>query len=149
MDNNNEKYRKWKNFVLFTILGIVLISVAPVFLDRQTVSQTEWQYNKLIEEVKKKPTDVSRITISSDRTYVEATVSDGSEGNQKVRVKLPNDPNFTRILTENNIEVDVAPRRTEDGAEAATLVNVISNLAIPTLLFTTLIFFAYRNNRKV
>ena len=150
MDNSNEKYKKWKNFIQLALLGIVVISVASVFLERQQASQNEWQYSKLIEEVKKKPSDVSMITISSDRAYAEATVSDDYEGKKKVRVKLPNDPNFIKILTENNIEINVASRRTEDGAEEATLENVLGNLVLPTLLIATVISFLYiRNNRKV
>ena len=114
------KNKKWKGFGWYALLGLVVITLATNSVASQPATQAEWSYSKLLEEVRKKPAGVSRISISSDRTFAEVTVAGGSEGNKKVRVKLPNDPNFIRTMTENNIEIDVAPRRT-DGALSQTL----------------------------
>ena len=135
-DNNN---KKWKNFGLYALLGIVVITLGTTLLDSQPATQGEWRYSKLIEEVRKKPAGVSRITLSPDRSFAEETVPGGPEGKKKVRVNLPNDPEFTQTVRENNIELDVAPRRT-DGA----LVQTLSSLILPILLLVGLFFLLRR-----
>ena len=135
-DNNN---KKWKNFGLYALLGIVVITLGTTLLDSQPATQGEWRYSKLIEEVRKKPAGVSRITLSPDRSFAEVTVPGGPEGKKKVRVNLPNEPEFTKTVRENNIELDVAPRRT-DGA----LVQTLSSLILPILLLVGLFFLLRR-----
>jgi cell division protease FtsH len=135
-DNNN---KKWKNFGLYALLGIVVITLGTTLLDSQPATQGEWRYTKLIEEVRKKPAGVSRITLSPDRSFAEVTVPGSPEGKKKVRVNLPNDPEFTKTVRENNIELDVAPRRT-DGA----LVQTLSSLILPILLLVGLFFLLRR-----
>ncbi len=135
-DNNNNK--KWKNFGLYALLGIVVITLGTALIDSQPAPQSEWRYSQLIEEVRKKPAGVSRITLSSDRTFAEVTIP-GPEGKRKVRVNLPNDPEFTKTVRENNIELDVAPRRT-DGA----LMQTLSSLVLPILLLVGLFFLLRR-----
>ncbi|BBC24351.1 hypothetical protein [Pseudanabaena sp. ABRG5-3] len=142
MKSNNKNYnnKKWKLFGLYALLVIdfitfciVVIALVPYFLDsnllnRQPNTQGEWNYSKLIEEIRKKPTGVSRISISSDRSFAEVTVIDGSEGKKKVHVNLPNDPDFTKTIRENNIELDVALRSTE-----RSLLQTLSMLILPIL----------------
>ena len=135
-DNNN---KKWKNFGLYALLGIVVITLGTTLLDSQPATQGEWRYSKLLEEVRKKPAGVSRITLSPDRNFAEVTVPGGPEGKKKVRVNLPNDPEFTKAVRENGIELDVAPRRT-DGA----LVQTLSSLILPILLLVGLFFLLRR-----
>ena len=135
-DNNN---KKWKNFGLYALLGIVVITLGTTLLDSQPATQGEWRYSKLIEEVRKKPAGVSRVTLSPDRTFAEATVPGGPEGKRKVRVNLPNDPEFIKTLRENNVELDVAPRR-NDGA----LIQTLSSLILPILLLVGLFFLLRR-----
>ena len=135
-DNNN---KKWKNFGLYALLGIVVITLGTTLLDSQPAAQGEWRYSKLLEEVRKKPAGVSRVTLSPDRTFAEATVPGGAEGKKKVRVNLPNDPEFIKTLRDNNVELDVAPRRT-DGA----LVQTLSSLILPILLLVGLFFLLRR-----
>jgi cell division protease FtsH len=106
-------HKKWHKFGLYTLLGLVVITLGTSSVNSQPSPQGEWSYSKLLEEIKKKPAGVSRITISPDRTFAVVTVSGGSEDKKKIRVKLSNDPNFLRTVTDNNIEIDVAPRRTE------------------------------------
>jgi cell division protease FtsH len=109
-------HKKWNKFGLYTLLGLVVITLGTSSVNSQPATQGEWSYSKLLEEVRKKPAGVSRITLSPDRSFAVVTVSGGSEDKKKVRVKLSNDPNFIRTVTENNIEIDVAPHRTEGGS---------------------------------
>jgi cell division protease FtsH len=109
-------HKKWNKFGLYALVGLVVITLGTNSVNSQPAPQGEWSYSKLLEEVRKKPAGVSKITISPDRTFAVVTVAGGSEDKKKVRVKLSNDPNFIRTVTENNIEVDVAPRRTEGGS---------------------------------
>jgi cell division protease FtsH len=109
-------HKKWNKFGLYALLGLVVITLGTGSVNSQPATQGEWSYSKLLEEVRKKPAGVSRITISPDRTFAVVTVSGGSEDKKKVRVRLEKDPNFIRTVTENNIEIDVAPRRTEGGS---------------------------------
>jgi cell division protease FtsH len=138
-NNKNDNNKKWKNFGLYALLGIVVITLGTTLLDSQPAPQAEWRYSKLLEEVRKKPAGVSRITLSPDRTFAEVTVPGGPEGKKKVRVNLPNDPEFTKAVRENNIELDVAPRRT-DGA----LIQTLSSLVLPILLLVGLFFLLRR-----
>ncbi|OYQ68377.1 hypothetical protein B9G53_00075 [Pseudanabaena sp. SR411] len=142
MKSNNKNYnnRKWKLLGLYALFGIdfitfiiVIIALVPYFLDSnllvsQPVTQGEWNYSKLIEEVRKKPAGISRITLSPDRSFAEVTVLGGSEGQKKVRVNLPNDPEFAKTIRENNIDLDVAFRPTE-----RSLVQTLSMLLLPIL----------------
>ncbi len=129
MKSNN---KKWNKFGLYALLGIVVITLTINPVDSQPLTQREWSYSKLLEEVRKKPAGVSRITLSPDRTFAEVTISGGIDDKKKVRVNLQNDPNFIRVVTENNIEIDVAPRRT-DGELSQTFRSLI-------LLFVSLFF---------
>jgi cell division protease FtsH len=137
-NNKNDNNKKWKNFGLYALLGIVVITLGTTLLEQPT-TQVEWRYSKLLEEVRKKPAGVSRITLSPDRTFAEATVPSAVEGKKKVRVNLPNDPEFIKTLRENNVELDVAPRRT-DGA----LIQTLSGLVLPILLLVGLFFLLRR-----
>jgi cell division protease FtsH len=137
-NNKNDNNKKWKNFGLYALLGIVVITLGTTLLEQPT-TQVEWRYSKLLEEVRKKPAGVSRITLSPDRTFAEATVPSAVEGKKKVRVNLPNDPEFIKTLRENNVELDVAPRRT-DGA----LIQTLSGLILPILLLVGLFFLLRR-----
>ena len=127
MKSNNQK---WNNFGLSALVGLVVITLGTSSVDSQPTPQGKWSYSKLLEEVRKKPAGVSRITLSPDRTFAVVTVSGGSEDNKKVRVNLPNDPNFLRVVSDNKIEIDVAPPRT-DGTLVQTLRGLILLLVSP------------------
>ena len=108
-------HKIWKTFGLFALVGLVVIALGTSSVASQPATQGEWSYSKLLQEVRKKPAGVSRITISPDRTFAVVTISGGSEDKKKVRVNLPNDPDFIKAVTENKIEIDVAPRRIDGG----------------------------------
>ncbi len=137
--NSGNNKGKWKNVGLYALLGIVVITLGATLLETQPTTQGEWRYSKLMEEVRKKPPGVSRITISPDRTFAEVSVPGGPEGKRRVRVNLPNDPSFVPTIRENKIELDVAVRR-NDGA----LVQTLSSLVLPILLLVGLFFLLRR-----
>ncbi|MEE3715728.1 ATP-dependent zinc metalloprotease FtsH [Tumidithrix elongata RA019] len=132
--NNNKDNKKWKNVGLYALLAVVVITLGTALLESQPQPQGEWRYTKLMEEVQKKPPTVSRITLSTDRSWAEVTT-----GGKKVRVNLPNDPEFSTTLRNNNIEFDVAARR-NDGA----LFQTLSSLILPILLLVGLFFLLRR-----
>jgi len=137
--NSGNNKGKWKNIGLYALLGIVVITLGATLLESQPTTQGEWRYSKLMEEVRKKPPGVSRITLSPDRTFAEVSVPGGAEGKRRVRVNLPNDPSFVPTIRENKIELDVAVRR-NDGA----LVQTLSSLVLPILLLVGLFFLLRR-----
>jgi cell division protease FtsH len=137
--NSGNNKGKWKNIGLYALLGIVVITLGATLLESQPTTQGEWRYSKLMEEVRKKPPGVSRITLSPDRTFAEVSVPGGAEGKRRVRVNLPNDPTFVPTIRENKIELDVAVRR-NDGA----LVQTLSSLVLPILLLVGLFFLLRR-----
>ncbi len=118
------------------MLGIVAITLVTALVDNQPRPQEEWRYSQLIEKVQSK--NVSKITLSPDRTWAEAIVS-GPEGPKRIRVNLPNDPDFTKILRENSVEFDVRPRRNE-----GPFLQTISSLILPILLLVGLFFLLRR-----
>jgi len=134
--NNNNK--KWKNVGLYALLGIVVITLGTALIDNQPQPQEQWRYSQLLEAIENKE-GVSRVTLSSDRTYAEATIPSGTTGNKRVRINLPNDPDFIKTITDNNIELDVAPRR-NDGAFLQTLTSFF----LPVLLLVGLFFLLRR-----
>ncbi|AFY72374.1 ATP-dependent metalloprotease FtsH [Synechococcus sp. PCC 7502] len=135
-DKNNNK--KWKNIGLYALLGIVVITLGTALIDNQPQPQEQWRYSQLLDAIESKQ-GVSRITLSSDRTYAEATIPGGINGNKRVRVNLPNDPDFIKTITDNNIELDVAPRR-NDGA----LLQTLTSFFLPVLLLVGLFFLLRR-----
>ncbi|NJK33950.1 MAG: ATP-dependent metallopeptidase FtsH/Yme1/Tma family protein [Oscillatoriales cyanobacterium SM2_2_1] len=138
-NNGNNNNKRWRTWGLYILIGIVVITLATTLFDNQPQTQGEWRYSKLLEEVRRKDPSVSRVTLSTDRTFAEVTVSGGAEGKKKVRVNLPNDPDFIKTLRENNIELDVAPRR-NDGA----LTQTLTNLVIPILILVGIFFLLRR-----
>jgi len=134
---NNNNNKKWKTIGLYAVLGIVVITLGTALLDNQPQPQEQWRYSKLIEAVEKKE-GVSKVTLSPDRSWAEVTIP-GDNGSKRVRVNLPNDPNFIDTLTQNGVAIDVAPRR-NDGA----LVQTLSNLVLPVLLLVGLFFLLRR-----
>ncbi len=136
---DKDKDKKLKKFGLYALLGIVVITLGTALLDSQPQPQEQWRYSQLLEAVETKPAGVSRVTISTDRTYAEATIPGGPTGSKKVRINLPNDPDFVTTLTSNNIEVDVAKNRNE-----GALISTLTSFFLPVLLLVGLFFLLRR-----
>jgi cell division protease FtsH len=134
---NNTNNKKWKNIGLYALLIIVVVTLGTALLDNQPQPQEQWRYSRLIEAAENK--EVSKVTLSPDRSWAEVTVPGGTEGNKRVRVNLPNDPSFIDTLTKNGVAIDVAPRRNE-----GALLQTLSNLVLPILLLVGLFFLLRR-----
>jgi cell division protease FtsH len=137
-NNKGNDNKKWRNYGLYALLVIAAITLGTALIDGQPQLDTI-RYSDLINAVQSKQ-GVSRVTISTDRSYAEVVIpSAGPEGKKKVRVNLPNDPDFINILTKNNIDVEVSPRR-NDGA----LMQTLSSFILPVLLLVGLFFLLRR-----
>jgi cell division protease FtsH len=91
---NNKNNKFWKNFGLYALLLVVVIVIGSALIESQPQQLKEWRYSQLIEAVENK--QVSRVNISNDNSWAEATIPDpdGIDGKKKVRVNLPRDPEF-------------------------------------------------------
>ncbi|MDX1978179.1 MAG: ATP-dependent zinc metalloprotease FtsH [Pseudanabaenaceae cyanobacterium bins.68] len=137
-NNKTPDPKKWRNYLLYALLVVVAITLGTALIDGQPQLET-MRYSDLINAVQSKQ-GVSRVSLSPDRTYAEAVIpSNGPEGKKKVRVNLPNDPDFIKILTDNGIDVEVSARR-NDGA----LMQTLSSFILPVLLLVGLFFLLRR-----
>lgn len=138
MKNGNKKKNNqpWKNLGLYALIGVVVITLGTVFLESQPQPQEVWRYSQLLTEIQQK--NINRISLSPDRSYAEVSVNEG-DVKKRVRINLPNDPEFVSILRENNVEIDVSARR-NDGAFFQTL----SSFILPVLLIVGLFFILRR-----
>jgi cell division protease FtsH len=126
--------------VLYALLGIVAITLGATLIDSgQNKALEEWRYSRLIEAVKSKPPAVSRVIVGSDRTTAEAIIAGGATGSKKVRVNLPNDPEFVNILRENKVDFDVVNRRND-----TAVWQTLSNFIFPVLILVGLFFLLRR-----
>jgi cell division protease FtsH len=134
------KNKNWRTFVLYALLGIVAITLGATLIDSgQNKALEEWRYSRLLEAVKSKPPTVSRVIVGSDRTTAEAIIAGGATGSKKVRVYLPNDPEFVNILRENKVEFDVVNRRND-----TAVWQTLSNFIFPVLILVGLFFLLRR-----
>ncbi|TVQ25955.1 MAG: ATP-dependent metallopeptidase FtsH/Yme1/Tma family protein [Leptolyngbya sp. DLM2.Bin15] len=126
--------KRWRNTGLYALLAVVVLFLgASLFSDRQPQVQDTWRYSEFIERVEQN--QVEKVSISSDRARATITAQDGS----KVLVNLVNDPELLNILTENDVDISVAPQP-EDNVFA----RVFSTLLIPFLLLIVLFFVLRR-----
>ncbi|MFN3361574.1 MAG: ATP-dependent zinc metalloprotease FtsH [Pseudanabaenaceae cyanobacterium] len=134
--NKKKNDKWWRNFGLVALLTIAIVAVITAFSGSQPQPQEQWRYSQLLEAVQNK--QVARVTLSRDGTMAVATVSQ-EPGAKRVKVFLPNDPEFESILLKNGVEFDVAAR-TNDGVQWQNL----STLVLPALLLVGLFFLLRR-----
>ncbi|HEY9884639.1 MAG TPA: ATP-dependent metallopeptidase FtsH/Yme1/Tma family protein, partial [Thermosynechococcaceae cyanobacterium] len=99
--------KRWRNVGLYTLLAIVVVSLATAFFDKQPPSRETWRYSQFIEKVQRGK--IEKVRISADRSI--AVVQDG---NNRIVVNLPNDPELINILTSNKVDISVLPQN-DDG----------------------------------
>ncbi|MFN3925896.1 MAG: ATP-dependent zinc metalloprotease FtsH [Pseudanabaenaceae cyanobacterium] len=139
--NNKKKDNKWQNIGLYVLIGVVAITLGTIFFEGQPGPQEVWRYSQLLREIQKKPPTINRITLSPDNAYAEVSVPapERPDGKKRVRIYLPNDPDFTEILRANKVEFEVERRRS-DGAFFQTLGSFI----LPVLIIVGLFFLLRR-----
>ncbi|MBW4578226.1 MAG: ATP-dependent zinc metalloprotease FtsH3 [Tildeniella nuda ZEHNDER 1965/U140] len=124
--------KRWRNVGLYTLLAIVVVSLATAFFDKQPPSRETWRYSQFIEKVQEGK--IEKVRISADRSI--AVVQDG---NNRIVVNLPNDPELINILTSNKVDIAVLPQ-TDDGF----WLKALSSLFFPVLLLVGLFFLLRR-----
>ncbi|MBD2035028.1 ATP-dependent metallopeptidase FtsH/Yme1/Tma family protein [Leptolyngbya sp. FACHB-321] len=124
--------KRWRNVGLYTLLAIVVVSLATAFFDKQPPSRETWRYSQFIEKVQ--TGKIEKVRISADRSI--AVVQDG---NNRIVVNLPNDPELINILTSNKVDISVLPQN-DDGF----WLKALSSLFFPVLLLVGLFFLLRR-----
>ena len=124
--------KRWRNVGLYTLLAIVVVSLATAFFDNKPPSRETWKYSQFIEKVQEGK--IEKVRISADRSI--AVVQDG---NNRVVVNLPNDPELINTLTSNKVDISVLPQ-TDDGF----WLKALSSLFFPVLLLVGLFFLLRR-----
>ncbi|HEY9897331.1 MAG TPA: ATP-dependent zinc metalloprotease FtsH3 [Candidatus Sericytochromatia bacterium] len=124
--------KRWRNVGLYTLLAIVVVSLATAFFDKQPPSRETLRYSQFIEKVQ--TGKIEKVRISADRSI--AVVQDG---NNRIVVNLPNDPELINILTSNKVDISVLPQN-DDGF----WLKALSSLFFPVLLLVGLFFLLRR-----
>ena len=136
--------KRWRNVGLYALLAIVVISVATAFIDgRQPQSRETIAYSDFMQRVEAgKPktgdgenTKIGKVRISGDRSFAEFR-----EGNTRVTVNLPNDPELIDILTKNHVDIEAI--RQSEGSES--WFRALSSFFFPVLLLIGLFFLLRR-----
>jgi cell division protease FtsH len=128
--------KRWRNAGLYVLLAIVGVALLTTLLDNKPAqSQKTLKYSEFIQDVKQG--NVERVGLSSDRTFAEAQIKDGT----RVRVNLPpNDAQLINILTDK-VQGDIyVLRQSEEGG----LVRILGSLFLPVLLLVGLFFLLRR-----
>jgi cell division protease FtsH len=127
--------KRWRNAGLYALLFIVVIALGTAFFDNNQVQNREtWRYSEFIQKVENR--EVQKVELSSDRSTARVTTT--NEQNKKI-VTLVNDPDLINTLTENNVDISVAPQ-TDEGF----WFKALSSLFFPILLLVGLFFLLRR-----
>jgi cell division protease FtsH len=126
--------KRWRTAGLYVLLVVVVIALATALFDSPGQETQSWRYTRFVDAVQ--TNQIERVSISSDRSRAQFT---DPQGNGRVVVNLPNDPEIIDILTRNNVDIVVQPQN-DDSA----LVRVFSTLLIPVLLLVVLFFVLRR-----
>ncbi len=127
--------KRWRNVGLYTLLAIVVVSLATAFFDKQPQKTPNWTYSQFIERVMDRK--IEKVKISADRTI--AQVKDPA-GNGWVNINLPPyDQDLVKILTKNGVDISVMPPNDE-----GFLFKALSSLFFPVLLLVGLFFLLRR-----
>jgi cell division protease FtsH len=127
--------KRWRNVGLYTLLAIVVVSLATAFFDKQPQKTPNWTYSQFIERVMDRK--IEKVKISADRSI--AQVKDPA-GNGWVNINLPPyDEDLIKILTKNGVDISVMPPNDE-----GFLFKALSSLFFPVLLLVGLFFLLRR-----
>ena len=127
--------KRWRNAGLYALLIVVVIALATAVFDNGSGQESmTWNYTRFINAVQ--GNRIERISINADRTRAQFT---DPEGNGRVTVNLPSDPDLVDILTQNNVDIVVTPQNDD-----SVWVRVFSTLLIPILLLVVLFFVLRR-----
>jgi len=124
--------KRWRNVGLYTLLAIVVVSLATAFFDRQPQNKQTWSTSQFYDAVT--ADKIEKVQINADRTQARFR-----QGNETVVVNLVNDPNLINFLVKNGVDISVSPQ-TDD----SFLLKALSSLFFPILLLVGLFFLLRR-----
>ncbi len=126
--------KRWRNVGLYTLLAIVVVSLATAFFDKQPQRGETLRYSEFITQVQEGK--IEKVQISADRSVARVR---NPNGNTYSIVNLPSDPDLINILTANKVDISVLPQ-SDDGI----LLKALSSLLFPVLLLVGLFFLLRR-----
>ena len=124
--------KRWRNIALYTLLAVIVISMATAFFDRPQ-SRTNISYSEFIKQVE--ANQIEKVQISSDRSIARVRQGNGDFA----IVNLPADPELVKILVDNKVDISVIPQP-DDGF----WFKALSSLFFPILLLVGLFFLLRR-----
>lgn len=124
--------KRWRNIALYTLLAVIVISMATAFFDRPQ-SRTNISYSEFISQVE--ANKIEKVQISSDRSIARVRQGNGDYA----IVNLPADPELVKILVDNKVDISVIPQP-DDGF----WFKALSSLFFPILLLVGLFFLLRR-----
>ncbi|UBF27310.1 ATP-dependent zinc metalloprotease FtsH3 [Kovacikia minuta CCNUW1] len=125
--------KRWRNVGLYTLLAIVVVSLATAFFDKPSQRGETWTASQFYKAVE--AGQIEKVQISSDRT-----IAAFRQGSNRIVVNLvPNDPDLIDTLVKNKVDISVLPQGNED-----LLPKVLSSLLLPILLLVGLFFLLRR-----
>ena len=127
--------KRWRNVGLYTLLAIVVVSLATAFFDKPSQRGETQTASEFYQAVQTR--QIEKVQISADRTI--ARYRKGSNGNYVVVNLVPNDPDLIDTLVKNKVDISVLPQGNED-----LLPKVLSSLLLPILLLVGLFFLLRR-----
>ena len=130
--------KRWRNVGLYVLAVITVIFIGTSVFDKpNTENATKTlRYSDFIEAVQDK--EVSRVLLSPDSGTAQVVENDGSRS----EVNLAPDKDLLKILTENDVDIDVTPTKLANPWQQA-----ISSLIFPVLLIGGL-FFLFRRSQS-
>ncbi|QZZ19461.1 ATP-dependent zinc metalloprotease FtsH3 [Leptothermofonsia sichuanensis E412] len=126
--------KRWRNVGLYTLLAIVVVSLATAFFDKQPQRGETLRYSQFIEQVQEGK--IEKVQISADRRIARVRTPNSSSYSI---VNLPDDRDLINILTQNKVDISVLPQ-SDDGI----LLKALSSLLFPVLLLVGLFFLLRR-----
>lgn len=126
--------KRWRNVGLYTLLAIVVVSLATAFFDKQPQRGETLRYSQFIEQVQEGK--IQKVQISADRRIARVRTPNSSSYSI---VNLPDDRDLINILTQNKVDISVLPQ-SDDGI----LLKALSSLLFPVLLLVGLFFLLRR-----
>jgi cell division protease FtsH len=124
--------KRWRNIGLYTLLAIVVISMATAFFDKPQSRQEKLRYSDFLQQVQENK--INKVQISADRSIARV-----QQGSGYGIVNLPDDSELINTLTKNGVDISVIPPQ-DDGF----WFKALSSLFFPILLLVGLFFLLRR-----
>jgi cell division protease FtsH len=127
--------KRWRNVGLYTLLAIVVVSLATAFFEKKPSQTESMAYSDFIQRVEERK--IERVQLRADRSMVRFKQSGDAN---YVKVDLPpSDQDLVKILTKNGVDIAVIAPNDE-----GYWFKALSSLFFPILLLVGLFFLLRR-----